>query len=291
MLGDGIKQTTATTGSGALTLSAVTGYPKLSDVFAVGQLFSYTLLDSNGLLLEAGDGALTDATTMTRAKVCATFSGTTYANSAPSAISLSGTTTVVCTPHAATLESMLPTVDSQSASISRYLTSAHRNLATTTSGPSANNVQYMPFLLRCGAPVASLAVNVTTLGAGDTARAGLYVCNEKGYPGALLATTGSLDLSTTGVKGGTLAAPLFLPPGWYYTGFVASSGTPRLTAYSSGTSNQMGGSPLGFNSSLTAIELRTESVGSTALPATASTTSSAQAIGNIHPIIVHVGVA
>jgi hypothetical protein len=292
MLVNGVEQSSSTLGAGALTIAAITGAPRLIDAQPVlGVRHPYELVDKvTGMFIEAGWGYLTDATTFVRAKVTATLSGGVYNSSNPTPVNLTGDTILVLGPHASTLESMLPTVDNQSSGVSRYLTSAHRNLSTTVSGPSGNNIQYMPFLLRCGARVSSLAVNVTTQGVGDTARLGLYHCNEKGYLGAMLASTGSLDLGTTGVKDGPLSSPLTLPPGWYFTGFIASSGTPRLTAYASGVQNQMGGSPFGFNSSLTPIELRTEAVGSTALPNLPGVTTSAQPIGNLHPILVYVGV-
>jgi len=38
MLGYGIKETTSTTGTGTLTLAAVTGFPRFASVFSVGEL-------------------------------------------------------------------------------------------------------------------------------------------------------------------------------------------------------------------------------------------------------------
>jgi len=271
MLANGIKQTTATTGTGSLALAAVTGYPKLSDAFPIGVRFAYTLLDAAGTFLEAGIGYLSDATTMVRARVAATFTGSSYANSAPTAVSLAGTTTVIATPHAATLESMLLNVDTTAAM--RFLTSAARSVSTTGYAPSANVAVYTPHLHKCGSPIASLAVNVVTAVAG-IAQIGLYACNENGLPGAALFKSGDIDVSTTGLKVVTLPAPMALPSGWYFTAFVGASGTLRVTGYTSNVSVVMGGSPCGLSAGLAQIECRTENTPGSQLPLSANPASS-----------------
>lgn len=291
MLGTGIKQTTATTGTGALTTTAVSGMPMLSDVFALNVPISYTLLDSAGLFIEAGIGYLSASTTFVRAIVSATFVAGVYNNVNPTAASLSGTTTIICTPHAATMESMLPTVDNQSASVNRFLTSAARNHSTAIAGPSTAQAVYVPFLLRTGAAIVSLSINVTTLVAAATGKAGIYACNEKGYPGAkLVETPSTFDMSATGLKTQTLSAPIFLPPGWYYTAYIGDTGSSRVTGYSSNVANIIGGHPMGFNTSLGGIDYRTEFPGTFNLPATANSTTSAQAIGGGAGPIVYLGV-
>ncbi len=291
MLGNAIQQTTATTGAGALTLSAAAGYPMLSDDFALNVPFAYALLDATGLFVESGIGYLSGASTLVRATVSVTFVAGVYNNVNPTAVSLSGVTTVICTPHAATLESMLPTVDSQSASVSRYLMNAGRNMSTTTLALTALRLYHVPFLLRTAARVASLGVNVTTAGAALTvARAGIFACNEKGYIGVMLATTADLDCASTGVKVGTLASPIALPPGWYFASVVASA-TCTLTSYSSALANVFGGGPLGFSTASPPIPIdyRHETLGSAVLPSAANTTTTASLVGATHTPVVYVG--
>ncbi len=288
MLATGIKQTTATTGTGSLTLAAVSGAPKLSDAFPVGVRFAYTLLDEAGLFLEAGIGYLSDTTTLVRARVAATFTGSSYASSAPTAVALAGTTTVIATPHAATLESMMPTVDAISAGVMRYLSSAARTASTAATGPSTNLAYYPPYLHRCGSPVITLAVNVTTAIAGGMGQIGLYACNENGGVGALIFKSGDIDMSTTGVKVVTLPAPVALPSGWYYTGFVGNNGSLRVTGYTSNVTAVLGGTPCGFNSAMVQIECRTESAPGAQLPTTPNPVN-ALTIGTPMPL-VYVGV-
>jgi hypothetical protein len=135
-----------------------------------------------------------------------------------------------------------------------------------------------------------LAINVTTAsGAGTTARAGIYTCNENGYPSVLLATTGDLDTSTTGMKVGTLANSIVLPPGWYFTAVVCS-GTPTISAYTSNASNVISGNPLGLSSASSAMDFRSEAVGSAILPSNASLTTNASAVGTQHTPLIYLGV-
>lgn len=294
MLGNGIKQTTTSTGTGNLTLAAVTGYPKVSDVVPLLFPVAYSLLDASGLLLEEGIGHLSDSVTFVRSMVTATYSASTYsggpANTAtPSAVSLTGTTTLIVTPNAASLESMLPAVDRVS-SINRVASPANRNLNTSTLALTALRCHYMPSLLRIASPAVNLQINVTTPGAaGTVARLGIYAVLENGYIGPLLATTGDIDVSTTGLKVATLSAPVTLPPGWYYLALV-SSGAPTITAFVSNVANSLGGHPLGaVSGGLGQIEYRYETLASAVLPSAASASTTLSQIGSGNIPAVYVG--
>jgi hypothetical protein len=295
MLANAVRQTTTTSGTGALTLAGVTNLLPFSQKFALNQPFQYSAYTGTAdapVFREAGIGALTASNVMARLSVRETSDGTTSNTVTPTATDFGGATvSIICTPLASFTESMMPTVDAQSSAVSRFLTSAARNLNTSPTGPATGSAYYTPFLLRCGALVSSLAVNVTTAaGAGATAQIGIYACNEKGYVGARLAVA-TVDISTTGIKIATLSTPIALPPGWYFTAFVGTDGTVRVTGYASNASNILGGTPFGFNSSLTMIDYRTEGgVAGNALPALASTTTSANNVGGGASPIVYIGV-
>ena len=288
MLGNGINQTTTTTGTGDLTLTAVSGAPTFTDVFDVNQLFSYSLLTAEGLFIESGLAYLSSATVMVRAKVNATYSGGTYTKVSAAAVSLSGTTTIICTPTSSTLSSVLPTVDDQSAGINRFVTAANRTIGNTPASVVALRCYYVPFLLATGGTIVSMSVNVTGAVAGD-ARCGVYSCNEKGYVGSLLAETANLNIGSTGIKTDTLAAPVRLSPGWYFVACVASSNA-SIISYQSSTSNLNGGSPLGF-SGTTPIEFRYEVLGSAVLPATANAATTGVNLGINHIPLVYLGMS
>lgn len=288
MLGNGIKQTTATTGTGNLTLSAVTGMPTVANVFPVGMRVAYALVDTDGHCIETGIGYLSDATTFVRACVCSTYVAGVYSSAMPSPVSLTGTTSLIVTPISTTLESMMPTVDSQSAGVNRMLTTAHRNTASTAQGMTTLRLTYAPFLLRTSGVVNALNINVNTAGAaGKVARLGLYNCNEKGYPGVLLAATADFAIDSTGFKNNAVT-PISLPAGWYFAASV-SDGAPIILMHTAGQA-AIGGSPFGF-SGTAPIDFRYEVLADTTMPSTANTTTTAVSGGAQHMPMVFVGLA
>jgi hypothetical protein len=296
MLGDGILLTSTSSGTGNLTLAGVNGFPDfLATGIQVGQRFPYTILalmSGEWVLREAGWGKMADSTTLVRARVVAKSDGvSTYSNGALTPTDFGGTLVrVLCSPHAASTMTMLPTVDGQSSGINRFLSSAGRSVSQSPQQLTSLTLYYVHFLLRCGGWVTSLSLNVTTPQAGN-GRAGVYDVNEKGYVGKLLTSSADIDVGTSGLKTSTLATPIFLPPGDYFTGAVVSTGGTgaSLTAYTTNVAQVMGGGPLGF-SGIAPIEFRTETLGSLVLPSTASATTSGTGYGAVHPPCVFLGV-
>src|SRR4051812_15492834 len=101
-LGNWIRQTTTTTGTGNLTLSTASGWAPFSSQFStgadgVGDNFYYVVLDdSTGAPYEAGIGRMSDATTLVRVRILASMPSGTY-SAANSAMTLAaGTKRVVC---------------------------------------------------------------------------------------------------------------------------------------------------------------------------------------------------
>ena len=97
MLGNGIRCTTATTGTtGVLTLASVAGYPQVGDWFNDGDAVAYSAVDSTGAPLEEGFGVYTaTGTTLTRTLITATYAaGVLTKNGTIAAATLAGTTTI-----------------------------------------------------------------------------------------------------------------------------------------------------------------------------------------------------
>lgn len=294
MLADAVKATSTTAGTGALTLSDPGGCVTPNSAFPFNFRFKYAIYtggDSAPVFRESGIAYLTSATSMTRAKVNATADGAGNLNTTnPTATDFAGATvTIICTPDAASLESMLPAVDGVS-TINRVVSPANRNVNTSTLALTALRCHYAPSLLRLMPPAVNLQINVTTPGAsGTVARLGVYALLENGYIGPLLATTGDIDVSTTGLKVATLTTPVTLPPGWYYLAIV-SSGAPTITAWVSNAANSLGGHPLGaVSGGLGQIEYRYETLVSAVLPAAASPSTSASQVGSGNVPAVYVG--
>lgn len=74
---DRIKETSTTTGTGAITLSgtAPTGYQTFANRFALNELFMYCIQDSASGLWEVGEGYLSASTTLVRDTVTDGSSG------------------------------------------------------------------------------------------------------------------------------------------------------------------------------------------------------------------------
>lgn len=254
MLGNWINQTTATTGTGDLTLSAVTGYPQFSDQFSVGANgapFYYGILnDSDGSPIEFGIGHLSGASTLVRDRILATYSGTTYDNTSPSAISLAvGTKRVICASEAGSLACTAPYVSNNAAlALGKRIPSQH---ATTNNAASAaitlvaNRLYITPFLLATNVEVSALIARVGTGAALSSIRLGLYRCGIDGFAGELVAETAALASTTSGVDISGSVTPIRLTPGWYFTAMV-SDGTPVVGRLDGGIHL---GNPLGQTSS------------------------------------------
>lgn len=103
MLADFVRETTATTGTGTLTLSAVTGFGRFSDAFATGERVYYALKSGNGDR-ETGIGTVGAGNTLARTLVLTTLVGATYTTSSPTAISLTGTSDVIASPVKSSFE-------------------------------------------------------------------------------------------------------------------------------------------------------------------------------------------
>ena len=88
-----------------------------------------------------------------------------------------------------------------------------------------------PFLLHTAGLLGSMAVNVTSGGAGSLTRLGLYKSGSNGLPSALLAATSDISTVTTGFKSSSVITPIRLTPGWYWVALNVISGSlPSLTS-------------------------------------------------------------
>lgn len=238
MLGYGIKETTSTTGTGTLTLSAVSGFARFGNVFPVGSSVGYSLLDSSGLPIESGIGTVGAGNTLSRDKISASISSGTYNDLTPTAISLSGTTTVICTGLASSFATSVPnvnTVITTSGTTPQRLvmdTRVNMNSASSTGFTMVANTLYLvSFKLDYDVIGTGIALRIGTGVSGKSIIAGLYQIDHRGYPAKLLGQTASTAAATSGVNwsatftGGNVK----LVPGMYVIGIV-SDGTPAIGA-------------------------------------------------------------
>jgi hypothetical protein len=239
MLGNWVRETTTTTGTGDLTLSSVSGYPTFNNVFSTSRYFAYAILnDSDGTPIECGIGYLSASTTLVRSKITATYSSGTFDDTSPSAISLSsGTKRVICAGNADAILTPAKNVNRNSSiSTNKYVSSQHvitSNASSTGFTPVVNTLYLLPFWLCTSIEVDALCVRVGTGAATKSVRMGIYDIDSTGHASKLLAETGSLSAATSSTEAvGTFTA-IRLQPGWYYVAIV-SDGTPALGRMTSG---------------------------------------------------------
>lgn len=301
MLGNWVRCTTTTTGTGNLTLSSVSGYPDFNAVFGVGAYCYYAILnDSDGTPIEIGIGHLSASTTLVRDKVIATYVSGTYDDTAPSAVSLAaGTKRVVCTPEASAFGAPVTDIMSGiSGDYDRRGFGPAAHSATYSSGAAVKDrCYYVPIQVTANVTIAKLsATNGATAGTGGTNgfRLGLYNSLPTGGPGAKLFESGNLASSAYAELVYTLATPVRLPPGWYYGAVCNDYATVAPTIYSSLNSGASNGcsaqTPLGWYTGNGAGQriiglYQALTGGWSSLPSSASVTPSLLASGDSAPYI------
>ncbi len=232
MFANWARDTTTTTGTGSLTLSAVTGYPRLSDALPVNLRFGYAILDdTTGAPIECGMGYLSNSTTLVRERVLQTMVSGTFTQVSASAVTLAaGTKRVIAAPLASTVAASLPTIGNGAGArhISNGLAIAPLNVGFYNGLDTVGRMNVIPFYLDFGGVVNGFAITVVTAQASTIVRVGLYAVKADGAAGELLVEgSTAFDTSTTGVKTSSFTARVF-PPGWYYLGILSNGTTISL---------------------------------------------------------------
>lgn len=267
------RGTTTTTGTGDLTLSSVSGYPTINDVVGQGQRFCYAILDdSTGAPLEAGIGYLSASTTMVREKVTETYSSSTYDNTSPATLSLaSGTKRVIVTGLTRSVMSPLPYLGSGAG----YKAVSNAALIGAVGSGSYNDqdtsgrLNIFPWIHEYGGEIDAFMINCTTAGGGGTIlRMGLYRVGSDGNPAGLIVESGSISVSSTGVKTSTFTA-FVLPPGHYWLALL-STATTALYVGTTGTAGSVLRGPQSIGNTIGDIAVAgyALSVSTSAMPST-----------------------
>lgn len=215
MLGENIEETTTTTGTGTVTLSAVSGKQRVSDHFAVGEFVDYRL--ASGSDFEWGVGRVAASNTFERTIVTLKSVSGTLTSYPSSGLSLSGTSTLICTQNRGTVS---PTRggNTMGTLAPGVLSSAHLvNTAiygSTVAFPASNKIVWVPFVwpVGCRRYISSLKVYVSATGTATKLRIGILKPLGDTYTSlSLLTQTSDMDVSTTGVKTHTFSSPLAVP--------------------------------------------------------------------------------
>lgn len=272
MLGYGIKETI--TGDGAATLnmalSAVSGFPRFSSKWSVGDLVQYSILDASvspPVPVESGIGTVKASNTFDRTYPTDTWDGTTYTDiSATKQTLVNGRTyLVINAPLAWGVKPPMHAL-SNANSATRRMNSPHNNgFASITLAVTALRLYVAPFLIAAGKPPVDLACRVSSAGAaGKLGRLVLYRIDETGALTDRLEESSSFAVDTTGIKSFSFGASKRYANGWYGVGFV-SDGAPTINTI--GTSGgAVGSTPFGVDANNQHIVCKSVDLGSLSCP-------------------------
>ena len=287
-------QATTATSSGTdyiTTLSRVAGWPYPADVFYDGELFEYSIFTSDGAPLSVEYGYWDNSNSrIVRQFALTTWDDgtTTFDDTNPTKPTLSNGTTyqIYIVKSACNASPTLFNVDSVSSGVERYTWSTHCEWAGQFQTWTADRVYYGPLKLDSCLTVTSLAVKLSTTGAGSKLRLGIYGVGIDGYIGAKLAETAELDSGTAYATVSGAIAALKLPPGQYITACIGDSSSIRTQAF---TYNRSDSTVLGLTTDFYPISYRYESGSSNTLPSTPNATTSAVNVGAGYMPIVYLG--
>lgn len=292
MLNNWARMTSTTTGTGALALSSVAGWPQFNDVVGLNRYCSYAILnDSDGTPVEAGIGHLSVSTTLVRDYIIATYTASTYTPAGAAAVSLAaGTYRVICTGFAENFSPTIPAV--QGAFGQKLVIPNGVQLASNTKLLNGTTIFLSCLQWGCAKEITALACSVNTANGAvtDRIRLGIYATKSDGTPGNLIVSTGDIDPSTTGFKtAALLGGNIKLPPGYYWFA-IGSTVAPIVTAGNAGSPGAaLAGTPMGMAagaiSSRYGFAQATVAASWTSLPSTLTLTSMISIVSDYPPTV------
>lgn len=246
MLADYIEETTTsiagTNGDGAVTLTQITGRPRLSHAWGTATLLRYVIEDTVNGYFEQGIGSVS-SNVLTRSVPRVTWNGTAYDDTNPSPLAFGSTPTsgnvkIRLAPLADAFVQSVPFHNSTASNIQ----DAGMMCGSMCIGASGNhtmtaNLEYwFPFLWLGAGEMIQFALRVSTLAAGTNIKACLNEVNSSGSPGQKLIDFGSVSGGSAGFKATTpgfwtVTNSAKQAPGYYYVGLI-SDGTPTISAVS-----------------------------------------------------------
>jgi hypothetical protein len=234
-----------TGGTGTLTLVSVTGSPTLISVLGStgtrwfkGAIHEYTSSAQTVISqTETGIYSINLATgVMTRSKVETTWTGGVYSCNSPSPINVGATAAnvrIICTLLPTSAPEVIPFEYTGSAGFYTAddlgLHSAHAPTGTGTLALTANQEIWAPFRWTGTREIiqAGIRVNTASGTTGSQVKLSIHDLLNTGAPGAKIKDLPTLPTDATGNIAGSVTG-LWLPPGWYWTCILSSSGTAAL---------------------------------------------------------------
>lgn len=251
MRNDFLGGTSATGGTGALTLTASRGLALPASGMQPGQMFEYSIVEytdstkATVLKGESGFGSIS-GTTLTRSIPVTTWDGTTYSQVSPAAQNF-GTTAANIEIQVTPIGAGGPTAIMRRVDLSASFGTNDPIMPISvadlgdlgTNTLAANTAYFSTVLLSHGFPVTSFGVKIGTGAAGKSLSIALFTQDPAtGGPGAKVMGASGLSAATAANVYATVPAQI-IPPGWYWFG-VVSDGAPAIHG-----TNQMLPGPMG----------------------------------------------
>lgn len=222
--------TTSSTGTGALTLVAVSGYPTFDQLLASGALWAagtyqvwYDIIDETNGLFEAGIGSyVTSTKVLTRTLPQHTYTGTTYDATSPSALNFaSNTNVVVMMSPLSTMGGGLAFPGTGNVSGAMGGSTAGGIASSVARGNAsivvtADREYYIPFLWLGSNQIDQVATRTITAATTGNMKSAWYEMLASGAPGAKLKDFGAGAIGGAGVNFALAVTNFAPPPGWYF---------------------------------------------------------------------------
>jgi hypothetical protein len=237
MRANACRATSTTGGTGALTLSAVTGFTSPLAVFPTGVFVQYAILEGTDSTfatpskLETGVGYINGSNALVRSAVRSTLSSGTYNNSTATALSF-GTSNVRVdfAPLAEDRGVWKLTSFAHGQGPSNFTSSTSNSSLTLT----AARLYAIPVEIEAAWPIGSLGVATSSTVNTTVNLAIATIDPTDGLPDVVIASVNALSVNATNNIYGSVAAPIFIPPGDYWA-LIYSPGAPVLRGVSPNT--------------------------------------------------------
>lgn len=231
-----VKETTTsiagTSGNGAVTLTAISGFPRFSTYYGSGPVVvPYTIYDESNAKFETGIGSLS-SNVLTRTLPQVTWDGSTLDESSPSPLQFGSTPTsgnviISITP---TAERMAPFMVAKQSVISGDSWSDYPVLGgcgvhygTGYSAPITADREYYQYtkILHAGLLVGA-QLQVSSAVASSNLKWRFYDIGPDGLPLNKLLDFTTISTASTGIKTDTAFTPIKVTPGFYVTGIITN---------------------------------------------------------------------
>lgn len=234
MLADFVKETTATTGTVAsLSLSAVTGYARFADAFAVGSPVVYAIQSGNNR--ETGIGTVGSSNTLTRVRATAKYESGVLTKSPATFMSLAGTSDVMIAISSAATETGQSALLRASSSVTKRAISAGAPYTQKgNSIPATNYLYVFPYRLEMSGVFSKIGCLTNVGRASSTCRVGLYEQAADGSIGKLLMDSGVLDTIVDNTVYLGTVSNTYLQAGWYWAAIQTGATSPDFVTQSLG---------------------------------------------------------